>query len=309
MKIKRCLLIMAMAIMLLATSCKAPNHPPLITSLRAEREVIASSESYQIECIASDEDGDELSYEWSSSDARIKGDGPVFTWDAANFGGNYTITVKVLDGNGGIATDSITITVRTNHPPTIITLVAHRDQVSPSDTYQIKCDAEDPDGDELRYEWSASGGNISGPGPLVTWTAPEASGTYSIKVKVIDDLGGESTRSLDINVTLNNPPIVEGLIVTPKEPKYLKEYPGGYQILLGRSCEIECIASDLDGDELSYEWSTDGNVFGEDSIVTWAAPLKEGGTVTVAVTVSDSSGGVATKSILFKVETCACAFG
>ena len=51
------------------------------------------------------------------------------------------------------------------------------------------------------------------------------------------------------------------------------------------------------------------NVFGEDSIVTWTAPLKEGGTVNVTVTVSDSGGGVATKSILFKVETCACGFG
>jgi len=112
MKIKRRLLIMAMAIMLLATSCKmTANHPPLITSLRAEREAVAPSGSCQIECIASDEDGDKLSYEWSASDGKIKGDGSIITWGAPDFGGNYTITVKVLDGNGGIATDSITITV------------------------------------------------------------------------------------------------------------------------------------------------------------------------------------------------------
>ena len=310
MKMKIYLLVMAAAITLLVPSCTMlANHPPVITGLRAEREVVATSGTCQIECIASDEDSDKLSYEWSASGSEIRGDNSVVTWAAPNSRGNYTITVKVADGKGGKATDSINITVRVNHPPTITSLVAHVDQVGPSRIYQIKCDAGDTDGDSLRYEWSATGGNISGTGPLVTWAAPEALGVYGIKIKVIDDLGGESTSSLDISVAHNNPPIVERLNVTPQEPRYLKEYSGGYRILQGYGCEIECIASDPEGDELSYKWSANGgSISGEGWKVTWTPP-REGREVTVTVMVSDSSGGVATKSIPFKVETCSCAFG
>jgi len=43
-------------------------------------------------------------------------------------------------------------------------------------------------------------------------------------------------------------------------------------------------------------------------MLSWTAP-PEGGKVTVTVTVSDPSGGIAAKSIVFRVETCAsCAF-
>jgi hypothetical protein len=106
----------------------------------------------------------------------------------------------------------------------------------------------------------------------------------------------------------NNPPIIENLTVTPKEPKYMKEIAGGYKILKGKSCDIECVASDPDNDELLYEWSTDGgNVSGEGSAVTWTAPLR-GGEFTITVTVSDNGGGIASKKIVFQVKTCACAF-
>jgi hypothetical protein len=121
-------------------------------------------------------------------------------------------------------------------------------------------------------------------------------------------MGGESTSSLSVNIVPNNPPIIGNLIVTPKETRYMEEIPGGYKILKGKSCEIECIASDPDNDELLYEWSTDGgNISGESSTVTWTAPLR-GGEVNITVTVSDSSDGVAVKSIVFVVKTCACAF-
>ena len=219
--------------------------------------------------------------------------------------------IKVTDGNGGEATDYITITVRVNRPPTITSLIADVDWVTLSSSCLIECIAEDPDADELSYAWSTSGGEISGTGSVVTWTAPDAVGLYNIAVVVTDSRGEEDTRSLTISVAPNPPPIIENLIVTPKEPKYLKEYSGGYRILRGKSCEIECVASDA-SDELVYEWSADGgSISGEGSVVTWKAPSPEDiVTVTVTVTVSDSNGGVATKSIVFKVETCAqCVFG
>jgi len=108
---------------------------------------------------------------------------------------------------------------------------------------------------------------------------------------------------------LNTPPIIENLNVTAKH-RYLVEYLGGYKILQEKSCEINCTASDPEGDKLTYRWSADGgSISGGGPIITWTAPLGAG-KVTLNVTVSNSGGGAATKSITFKVETCApCAFG
>lgn len=104
---------------------------------------------------------------------------------------------------------------------------------------------------------------------------------------------------------INHLPIIEDLVVTPEEPQFFKETN---IIWKGKSCGIECIASDPDNNELSYEWSADaGSIAGEGSTVTWIAPL-EGGKAIVTVTVSDNSGGVATENIVFTVKTCACAF-
>lgn len=198
--------------------------------------------------------------------------------------------------------------VPANNPPIIASLQAGQEIVPPSCSCQIACEASDPDGDKLVYIWSASGGKIVGRDPVITWAAPEIAGNYTIIVKVIDEMGGESTSSLSVRVAPNNPPIIENVVITPKEPAYLKEYSEGYRILKSKSCEIRCIASDPDNDELTYEWLTnEGNISGQGPAVTWTAPL-QGGEVTVTVTVSDSSGSIATKSIVLTVETCPCAF-
>ena len=199
--------------------------------------------------------------------------------------------------------------VPANQPPVITSLQAEREIVPNLGSCQVECVASDPEGAELSYEWLASGGNITGKGDTVTWVAPEETGNYTVTVVVTDELGGESSASLSIRVVFNNPPIIENLIVTA-EHKYFKKEPGGYKIGKGKSYEIECIASDPDGDELFYEWSTDGGgVSGEGDTVIFTAPLWSG-TVTVAVTVSDSNGGAATDSIAFTVVSCSvCEFG
>ena len=92
--------------------------------------------------------------------------------------------------------DKVTITVRANKPPTITSLIANADWTTPSGSLQVTCTASDPDGDELSYEWTASGGNITGTGAVVNWTAPEAVDIYDITVVVTDGHGEKATRSM-----------------------------------------------------------------------------------------------------------------
>jgi len=292
--------------------CVPANHPPNITGLKAKQDVLLPLSSCLIECVASHEDGDELSYEWLASKGSINGNGAAVAWTAPDTEGLYTITVVVTDGNGGEASGSVTITVKNNHPPAINGLKADADWVNPLDSCQIKCVAEDPDGDELSYEWLSSGGDISGTGGTVNWTAPDKVGLWDITVIVTDSYGGEDKRSLAVSVAQNPPPVIDDLVITPKEPQYVKEVSGAYWILKSKTCEIACIATSASG-ELNYEWlakgdnADGGQISGEGSVITWTAP-GTGDTITITVTVSDIAGLKTSKNAVFQVKTCACAF-
>jgi hypothetical protein len=233
----------------------------------------------------------------------------MVTWTAPDSAGFYDVTVTVTDGAGGEAMGQVTITVRANEPPYIYSLVADADWTTPSGSLQVTCNATDPDGDELSYEWSASGGSITGTDAAVDWIAPNEIGMYDITVLVDDGRGGNATRTIGLRASNGTPPVIQGLNVTAKEPKYLKETTTGYKVGKTKEYYIECIASSTNG-ELVYEWSCDGgDISGEGSLITWTAPDTEGD-VTVTVVVTDVGHITVSKSIILSVAPCsACLFG
>ncbi len=195
-------LIILIAGTLLFSGCASSNKPPTISSLTADEKLAISSGSCQVRCIASDPDGDSLSYIWSASGGNISGEGAVVTWIAPLAPGAYTLTVEVTDGRGGEATTQLTIIdAAVNHPPVIDSLTTEALEVRKATSWVIECIASDPDGDSLSYIWSASGGNISGGGAVVTWVAPNTFGTYVIKVTVNDGRGGKATKDISIVVS------------------------------------------------------------------------------------------------------------
>jgi hypothetical protein len=196
-----------------------------------------------------------------------------------------------------------------NRRPIITSLEAETEWIAPLGSLQVTCTASDPDGDELSYEWTTTGGNISGTGHEVIWTAPQEIGMYDITVVVDDGHDMEDTRSVTLIVATGTPPIIQNLIVTAKEPKYLKETTTGYKVGKTKEYYIECIASDTDGG-VFCEWScTGGEISGEGSMITWTAPDMSGD-VTVTVKVVDSEGNWVKKSIIFEVVSCSsCEFG
>jgi hypothetical protein len=286
------------------------NHGPAIISLTARPEEVFPSESCQITCHAIDPDKDKLSYNWSAGGGGITGEGATVTWTAPLSGGSYNVTVIVIDGRGGDVTDYVTIVVRASRPPTINGLVADANWTAPLGSIQVTCNATDPDGDELSYEWSTTGGDISGTGAVVSWIAPKEVGTYYITAVVTDSHGENVTGSIALIASNGPPPTIENLIVTAKGHKYLKESTAGYDYDVWKAKEyaIQCIASNTSG-EVSYEWScTGGNISGEGSIITWTAPNEALVDATVTVIVSDVTGNKAGKSIHFYVPSCACDF-
>ena len=286
------------------------NHRPAIASLAAEPEKVLPSGSCQIVCNTSDRDGDELSYNWSASGGNISGTGAAVNWTAPGSVGSYNVTVTVTDGRGGEVMNQVTIEVRANTPPTITSLIADGDWITPSGNLEVTCNATDPDGDEISYDWTATGGDISGTGAVVNWTAPQEVGIYHITVAVKDGHGSSATNSLPVSVATEQPPTIEALLVTA-DHCYLKTYSWGYKVGKEQEYHIECIVSDTSG-EVSYNWSCDGGeIFGEGSLITWTAPNPPGSAdVTVTVIVSDIAGNMASKNIILNVVNCSpCTFG
>jgi hypothetical protein len=309
---KRSLVIMVMAVataLFLASSCTtSTNNQPIIAGLEPEVELVVPLGSVQVACIASDLDGDELSYDWSASAGELDGAGDTVTWVAPASEGSYSVAVVVTDGHGGEVMDYVTITVRANNPPAITSLTADAEWTTPSGSLQVTCTASDPDGDELSYGWTATAGSIAGTGPVVTWTTPQEVGAYDITVVVKDGYGGEATRSVSLSVALATQPTIEKLCVTPKGHTYLRKSTAGcdYDVWKEKEYDIACIVSDTSG-EVSYEWScTGGSISGEGSMVTWTAPNQLSVAITVTVTVRNVVDDEVTESIDLCVPSCTC---
>jgi len=202
----------------------------------------------------------------------------------------------------------LTSSCTVNRQPVITSLEAEAEWTAPLGSIRVTCTASDFDDDELSYEWSTTGGNITGTGPEVIWTAPEEVGMYDITIVVDDGQGRNATESIELIASNGPPPIIEDLIVTA-EHKYLKETATGYKVAKTYDYGIECIATNTSG-ELVYEWSCDGGeISGEGSMITWTAPDTDGD-VTVTVKVFDDLGNWVRKSIVFEVVPCSsCVFG
>jgi len=303
-------IVVAVVVVVVVLDTMLANHQPAIASLEADRETVLPLENCQIVCNATDPDGDQLSYGWSATGGGVVGEGSTVTWTAPDSAGYCWVTVVVTDGRGGQVTDVVLVAVTGNTHPTITSLIADPAWTSPLGSVQVTCNATDPDGDELGYEWTATRGNISGTGAVVNWTAPQEVGIYNVTVVVRDGHGTTDTTSVSLSVATRNPPTVEKLTVTAKEPKYLKTTSSGYTVGRTKQYDIACNVSDTSGG-VSYNWSCESGVIsGQGPMITWTAPDESLERTTVTVIVSDVYGHTVTKSIVFKVASCnACTFG
>jgi len=149
----------------------------------------------------------------------------------------------------------------TNYPPRIKALAPEEAPVIRNQTVDIYCSAEDRDGNPLDYTWQSEAGVISGSGAMITWTAPDEMGDYSITVTVEDDGGLSDETTIEIEVVPSTPPVIESLIADPSIVS-----PGG-------ETTITCTASDPEGEELIYNWSAStGTISGTGSEVVWTSP-------------------------------------
>jgi len=203
--------VMVIVVLLLASSCTVDNYSPVIDSLEADADWIAPSGSLMVTCNASDRDGDELSYDWSVSKGGITGTGPEVTWTAPGEIGVCDITVLVDDGQGNSDTGSLILIAANGTLPIIENLIVNASEpkylkeyswgykVGKEKEYDIECVASNTSG-ELVYEWLCDGGEISGEGSIINWTAPNITSDVTVMVVVFDVAGYMDNASVFFEV-------------------------------------------------------------------------------------------------------------
>ncbi|MDD5398515.1 MAG: PKD domain-containing protein [Dehalococcoidia bacterium] len=87
------------------------NNAPSITSLTADPAALLPAATTTLTCIASDQDGDAVQYNWEAREGTLSGIGNKVSWTAPNKSGNYSVTVVVSDGKGAETRQEIVIAV------------------------------------------------------------------------------------------------------------------------------------------------------------------------------------------------------
>ena len=196
-----------------------------------------------------------------------------------------------------------------NNSPLIESVTCTNDVMALADNEMV-CQANDPDGDSLQYEWSTSNGKIIGTGARMMWVSPETMGNYDVTARVYDGKGGEAKQTVSIRVLTN----ADG---TTAQPITLKMSFDSSEVVsenrttkVGTATKITCTVDNAAGKKFSYEWAVSGGKLkgsGMDektcAVAFWTAPpLTQVYTVTVVA--KDEQGHEARGKVIFDVFCC-----
>jgi hypothetical protein len=217
------LIIAVIAVITVGLSCAAPapqaNRPPNIEQIIGSTNWSPSIEG-QFTCVATDPDGDALTYSWSADNGTIKGQGDKVSWTSPAGMGTYNITVKVTDSKGLEATAVKEVKVFINadgsitpEAPVVLNITLPSKDVATGarririwTSAGVECKVEGADPTKLKYTWTPSSGKLQarglaeGTASKVTWIAPGVAGDFTLDVVVTDESGNEGKGRVNFKV-------------------------------------------------------------------------------------------------------------
>lgn len=181
------------------------NQPPAASCSAASSSVRLGSVAVNVTANATDPNNDALTYAWSATGGAIEGSGSSVRWNPAGLSsGSYTISARVSDPKGEVATCNTSISIQPNAAPTV-SCSTDRSSVLAGERVSISATANDAEGDRMNYTWRTTGGQIVGSGSTVQLdTSGLSGGTYTVTGRVEDARGGASDCTT--KVAVSNPP-------------------------------------------------------------------------------------------------------
>ncbi|MFC1547207.1 Ig-like domain-containing protein [Candidatus Neomarinimicrobiota bacterium] len=193
----------------------------------------------------SDVDGDPLTIQnvtQANGIVHINPDGTLAYEPTPNFSGLDDFYYTVLDGNGGQATATVTVTVVSeNDAPIAVDDAAATDEDTPV-TMDVLANDSDPDGDALSVTDVTQGANgtasIEQDGTITYVPAPDFNGSDNFSYNISDGNGGSASANVSVTINaVNDAPVADIQSVSTNEDE---------------SVAITLNGSDVDGDPLTY---------------------------------------------------------
>ena len=163
-----------------------------------------------------------------------------------------------------------------NRPPTIA-CSASPTSVEEGQSISITATITDPDDDVLTVTWTSNGGRLSSSDMSATLdTSGLSEGSYSVKAEATD---GDSVAACSVDVQ----------VAKRRMPPTVRCEPTNTTVSAGGTAVIRAIASDPNGDTLTFSWSVDGQpVTNSSSSFEFGSTGRSPGVHTIRVTVTDS---------------------
>ncbi len=258
-----------------------PNISP-IAAFTESASIVYTGEVIVFDASGSyDPDGYIASYSWDFGDGNT-GSGVTVSHSYVD-DGEYTVTLRVFDGNGAFGSKTASILVK-NRPPvadldTSSTIVDKEELVTfnASGSY-------DPDGYIVDYSWDFGDGDTA-TGVTVSHSYP-ASGAYSVTLTVTDNDG--ATDSVTVTETVRN------------ESPVANFTESAHTVFIDETISFNATESyDPDGAIVDYLWDFgDGNTA---TGITVSHAYADNGSYVVTLTVTDNEGATdsanATKTV------------
>jgi outer membrane protein OmpA-like peptidoglycan-associated protein len=263
---------------------------PMTVSCSISRSAMMQDEVATIRANAYNPQGGRLTYSWSASGGTVKGSGDQADF-SASAPGTYTITATVASGKESVSCSSQVTVNRRPVAPTVSVEPATF-SLLPGESANLRCVASDPNNSTLTYAWTVNGTPLAAQGPNVTFGSEGRNpGSYDVTCTVSNgDLSASASSKGTIRERPNQVPTISCQTTT-------------VSVASGASVELRASASDPDGDQLTYNWSSPaGAVGGNGSTTNFNASGVRAGSYTVTVGVDDGRGGKASCNMTVNVS-------
>jgi len=105
------------------TIAVSANHPPQITNVKADPSGVQLEGMSTLTCVASDSDGDSITYSWQAKEGTVNGQGNKVTWVAPRKQGSFNIIAIAKDSKGGESRQEVVVLVSSASSTTTLSLV------------------------------------------------------------------------------------------------------------------------------------------------------------------------------------------
>ena len=267
---------------------KVDNVAPIIASI-TQPPTVKEGESVSFTATATDAGiEDTLTYNWNFGDNTPTASGQNATHTFID-NGNYDVILTVTDKDGAATTQTVVAKVD-NVAPTIVNIVKPT-TIKEGEAVSFKATATDPGiKDTLTYSWNFGDNTALVNGQNVNHTFAD-NGTYNVVLTVTDKDG--STTNQTVVVKVDN---VAPSIASIAKPTTIKE---------GESVAFAATVTDPGIlDTLTYSWNFGDSTqpaIGQNVNHTFA----DNGNYNVVLTVTDKDGGIATQTVVAKVDNVA----